>query len=204
MHRSAFAGAHWRTGAGSSCCWARTLKNGLSWNWPTRSRTTGHRSNRLSRLRSCCSWRRCSWSWRSFINRSRAGLRHNHARCRSLRTSRLSRGSGPLSLRRDIGRLTLCGRSWCRTTGSRRRRYPSCRRSSGGNVCRRRNRCRRTRWWRTRSHYPRWRSGCRCSGCGRLDRRRSRLGFLRRRLRWSGRRRTRCCGRALLFRQNRL
>jgi hypothetical protein len=203
MHRSPFAGTHWRTGAWCSSCRPRPLKNWLSWNWPAWRRTTGHRSNRLSRLRSRCSWRRCSWSRRSFINRSRAGLRHNHSRCRRLRTRRRTRGSGALSLRRSIGPLTLCGRSWCRITGSRRRRYPSCRRSYGGHACGRLNRCRRSRRWRSRSHDPRWRGGCRCR-CGWLDRRRSRLGFLCWRLHWSGRGRTRCRGCALLLCQNRL
>jgi hypothetical protein len=164
MHWTALAGTQWRTRrthAAAGPLWTRTLENwltGYGTSWCGTHRPDGSPGLRDGRDRT----RR-----RSFIYRTRSGLRNNHAR--------------RWRPRRSCNRR----RNWTRWRNSRRR---SCRRGDWRDRCWgwRRDHGRR-RHWRTRgcNHWRRRRSR---RNCGPLNHGRYHSGTNRRRWRNNGRR----------------
>jgi hypothetical protein len=177
MHRPPLAGTKRRTWpTHSRRCRTRPLKDGLTPNWTSwsRTRTRGRLSNRHTRSRR-----------RSFVNRTRSGLRNDHARGWSWRCG-LSRRCY-WTRRRDWRCRSRDGRS----RGRRRSRRHNCRRWNCRHRTRRRynrlscNRSwlfdlrRRGRWLRRSSGHNRffccrwggdrrcWRSHSRSRGCHR-------------------------------------
>ena len=122
MHRTALTGTERRTRRADS----RTLRSGTLKNWLTRNRTAGRRTHGPGGTRGRTRGRR-PWR-RSFIDRTRAGLRHDHSRCGRLRGSSSDRG-----------------RSWARRCG-RSGRYGSSRRGRSRRRNHRRRRRRRGHW----------------------------------------------------------
>jgi len=191
VHRTTLAGTErWtrRTARASTLHRRTSLKNRLPWHRTTGSGThcAADRNSRLHRRRSC------SRTHGSFVHRSRAGLRNDHARGRRWRSNWLCRNRRRWrSARRNHGRRWL-GRRWYYG------RWPRTNRRSGYG----RRRGKRGWYWR-RNHGPRsnhWRrrwlshGGCRrgrcwlyyrrCNCCGMTNRsRRGSRRFLHRRLR---------------------
>jgi hypothetical protein len=173
MHRATLAGAQRRTGsARSGRSRTRTLKNWLA-------------GNRTS-WRGACARRGCvrlsDWyarpRRRSFVNRARSSLRHDHARrgrgrcCRSSRCSRTwwcRRSRRSTDRRRRRRRRRDHCRRWRRCCGTRRCGRGGCcrRRRSGGLLCGRshsRARRRHSRGWCWRRSYGRLRRRSRNRG----------------------------------------
>lgn len=198
MHGTALAWAQWRTRSGRSCGWPGALENGLAGDWTTRRRTI---RDRLIGTRRC---RR-----RRFVDRTRPGLRHDHARSLWPRRRDRRGGTGCGNLRRARRRRVRLRRR--RDRSLRRRRWGS---RWSGSDCRRRRR-RRHGWLRRRRRrdYSRWRcAGRRCrswrlgNGCGRSGRLCFRRGthWRRGRSHWTRRCRRGGRGRLLLLPNDRL
>ena len=172
MHGTAFAGPQGRTCAG--CCRARTLENWLPWNRTSWRRPTLRRGLRTRWLLR-----------RSQVDRSGAGLRHDHAphrsaspRRRSGRRSRLGRmclGRRRNFCERRSHRLWGCSRNcrpyrwWWRNYnfGRRRRHWRGFLRRHGRRRSLRRG---RRNNWRCNYRTDHWRRGRSNRGGSRLSR----------------------------------
>jgi hypothetical protein len=187
MHRTPLSGTQRTRRTSARNLGTRALKNRLS-----RHRTPGRGSHRTYPCRSAgrCN-RRDGTRRRSFVDRTRSGLRNNHARRGNLQRTRRWRGRAT----RD---WSLRPHSWC---SRRRRRRRELHRRSGWRSCRTYwSRNRRKRWnyaWsRSRSrlfrhlgdHFRscsgRWRRNRRCGNHWRSGR--GRWSHHRRRNRWLG------------------
>lgn len=173
MHGATFAWTQWRTRCAHSrrSCRPRTLKNRLTGNRTPRRRPR-RLSDRYTRTRR-----------RSFVHRTRSGLRHDHARRRSCRRSRSGR-------RHCARRCRWCGRGRNGRSGKRGWRHDH--RGRNGRYRTRRRSHRRNRLSRNRSWSFRWRHGRsrRCRNrrlfrCRRCDNWRGRRGNSR--SRWHSR-----------------
>ncbi len=230
MHRTPLAWTQrWTRRADSRrTLWTRTLENRLSWYGATRCRTARYRTTR-DRTHACgCSClrnrRRWCWTrWRRFVDRTRTGLRHDHARSRRCRRGcdRWSRRTRSTWYRRS-NRSRRSSNQWrCRCRRSYDSRGWRGRRSS--RARRRGDRRRSRRWSRRRygrrrllsrggrrcNHGSRYRRRCDRSshGSGRCSRR---CRFRRWRRNHRSRRHDRCrrtnrwCSRSLFLLRNRL
>jgi hypothetical protein len=185
MHRPTFSRTQRRTSSRSGgAARAGALENRLARHWSSRNRTRG--CSPLS------GWR--SWPNRRLIDRTRSGVRHDHARRRRLRT-RWRNGSRWFRCHRSrwLWRRSRRShhRSWSRSLSHRRRRS---RQMGGTRRSWHRWGCPRGRWWL--SNWWRWSRECRPNSRRRHDnpRARNRRRSGRRWRRSFHCRDRRCCG----------